>query len=560
MTRLLTFAATLLFCFCACTPKTPDDTPSDKPDGLPDPEITVTGAPTGNVEAGQSFTVTVKSKSEAPLTYSIDRPDVVSIAITKQRVYSVRTNAPSEDTDVTVTFSQKEGMGYAAATYEMKFKVLKKVKKDNSIPGEPTEDLDGVKTVYSEVSGNVLNPERGFYKAGDIRSASNPVTASSAKACRTSGYSLMYVGYYLTDFMNGDISQEYLDMIQASMDAIREGGIKCILRFAYQSSENSYPWDAPVDIVLRHIEQLKPLLQKNEDVIFVLQAGFVGVWGEWYYTSNFIRDPSKDEDYLPRKQVCDALLEALPQSRQVALRTPEFKMRMYKLSLADTLNTATAHNGSDLSRICGHNDCFGASSNDMGTFDNSTDRTFWKFDSRYTLMGGETCQVSEYCLCDNTLKDLADYHWTYLNISYNGSVITRWRNTGCLDEITSHLGYRLVLKDSFHTDTHTAGDKMSVTIRFCNKGYAAPQNPRNAKLVFIASDGARTEFPLDSDPRDWHTGWYSVTSEITLPAASGSLYLDLSDPLLSERPEYSIALANEGVFDEATGLNKLFDI
>ena len=34
-------------------------------------------------------------------------------------------------------------------------------------------------------------------------------------------------------------------------------------------------------------KQLKPVLQKNEDVIFVLQAGFVGAWGEWYYTTHF---------------------------------------------------------------------------------------------------------------------------------------------------------------------------------------------------------------------------------------------------------------------------------
>ena len=37
---------------------------------------------------------------------------------------------------------------------------------------------------------------------------------------------------------------------------------------------------------------------------------------------------------------------------------------------------------------------------DYGTFDNeSNDRAFWKRDTRYTLMGGETCKVSDYCKC-----------------------------------------------------------------------------------------------------------------------------------------------------------------
>ena len=44
------------------------------------------------------------------------------------------------------------------------------------------------------------------------------------------------------------------------------------------------------------------------------------------------------------------------------------------------------------------------------------------------------------------------------------------------------------------------------------------------------------------------------------PTEKGALYLKLSDPLLPGRPEYSIALANNNVFDAKTGMNKLFEI
>ena len=426
-----------------------------------------------------------------------------------------------------------------------------------------TDKPSEVSTAYTEVSGDVLNPERGFYKgAGDISSASNPVKVSAVKAARAAGRSLMYVGFYLTDFMDGDISQAYLDMIQSSMDAFREGGVKCILRFAYKRSSGSdaKPWDAPKDIVLRHIEQLKPILQKNEDVIFLLQAGFVGVWGEWYYTSNFGMNPSSATDYLPRKAVCDALLDALPASRQIALRTPAFKMNMYGLALADTLTTATAHDGSGKSRLAGHNDCFGASSSDSGTFSSDAERSYWKAESRYTIMGGETCQVSDYCLCEASLKDLEDYHWTYLHDGYRQEVLDRWTQDGCMDEIEQRLGYRLVLEKSTHSGNPAAGEKLKVSVDFINKGYAAPQNPRNAKFVYIDTDGGRTETDLGSDPRTWHPGKHTVSAELSLPAKKGTLYIELSDPLLSGRPEYSIAFANEGVYDSSTGLNKLFDI
>jgi len=97
---------------------------------------------------------------------------------------------------------------------------------------------------------------------------------------------------------------------------------KCILRFAYSSSESKKPWDASQSMVLEHIQQITPYLIENSDVIYVMQAGFVGVWGEWYYTSNFIMSPIKQDDFAPRRAVLDALLLALPKDRMVAFALP----------------------------------------------------------------------------------------------------------------------------------------------------------------------------------------------------------------------------------------------
>ena len=402
---------------------------------------------------------------------------------------------------------------------------------------------------FTESTAPLVNPERGFYGgAVDIKSASSPVRASAAKALRAEGKTLMYVGFYLTDFING-----------TSFDALREAGIKCVLRFAYQNSESAKPWDPTVEVTLRHVAQLKPLLQKNADVIFVLQAGFVGVWGEWYYTDHFNMNPRSDTDYKPRRQLADALLDALPESRQVALRTPQFKLRMYGLSLKDTLTAVKAHDGSALARLCGHNDCFGASADDYGTFDNeSNDRAFWKRDTRYTLMGGETCKVSNYCTCPASVKDMEDYHWTYLNSGYHSSVLNRWKSSGCMEEIENRLGYRLVMEKVTFVD----GQKKQVTLQFRNDGFAAPANPRNADLVWTDAKGQEVDrTPLGADPRTWHPGPHEATVEFNrINGSPATCWLELSDPLLPDRPEYSIALANEGVWDAETGWNKLFEL
>ena len=354
--------------------------------------------------------------------------------------------------------------------------------------------------------------------------------------------------------MSGSLPESFLKRAQTYFDAIRGGGAKALVRFAYRDNRDNpeMVMDPEVSVVLKHIEQLKPILQKNEDVIFVLQAGFIGTWGEWYYTTHF-------NNLSSRKQVADALLDALPVSRQVELRTPRYKMSMYGLALKDTITAATAHDASAISRLAGHNDCFGADANDEGTFDGEESRKYWKAETRYTIMGGETCKVSDYCLCPQTLKDLEDYHWTYLHDGYNEDVLSRWKTNGCYNEIRSRLGYRLVLQD-VHYGAVEAGKPCKVTIRLNNKGFAAPMNPREAWLVWVTSTGKKEKTLLGDDPRTWHSGFHSIVTTFTPSTAKGTLYLELSDPLLSDNPAYSLVFANKGVFDKKTGYNKLFEV
>lgn len=538
--------------------------PDNSGDGSPaDPEFTVSGVPDSPVKPYSSFTLSVSSKSSGYIDYKSGNKEVATLTLTGRRQYKVDVKAPQEETKVTVTFTQEADEDYPEVTKEVSFTVLpESTGTEATMPSTPHADLEGIKVSFTESTDLFPSPERGIFRSRNYYSNSEPINVSEVKAQRLSGHTLWYFGFYLTDFMDGDISQAFLNLFQANMDALREGGAKCILRFAYKDYHNDHElMDPEVAVVLHHVEQLKPLLQKNEDVIFVLQAGFVGAWGEWAYTSHFIQSPRKDSDFLPRRQLIDALLDALPASRQIQVRTPQFKMRMFGLSLKDTLTASTAHSGSALSRIAGHNDCFGASESDYGTFDNEkNDRDFWKADTRYTIMGGETCNVSDFCLCNITLGDLADYHWTHLNEDYHTGVINRWRAGDCYNQIVARLGYRLVMRDLFYSKDFAAGKPCTVTLRFYNTGFAALMNPRNASLIWIDPEGKETAFTLDSDPRTWHPGWHVVTATFTPSSAKGSLCLALQDPLLPGRPEYSIALANEGVFDSSTGYNKLFEI
>lgn len=328
--------------------------------------------------------------------------------------------------------------------------------------------------------------------------------------------------------------------------------------------ESDKPWDATPQQVLRHVEQLKPLLQEFYDVIMVVQAGFIGSWGEWYYTENFT-------DNASRKALVDALLDAVPENRQIELRTPAYKMKLYGYTLADTLTLAEAHKPTAKARLAGHNDCYLSSANDVGTYNGPSDRKYWGAETLYTIMGGESCELSAYCHCAGTdkyygaLKDLAINHFTYLNLGYHQGVLKRWRDEGCMDEIKIRLGYRYVLDKAEFTKDVAAGKAFDIKLTLHNEGFSPAQNPRDAELVLCDASGKVLKtWPLNSDPRYWMPAEEKVIDQtVTLPdGISGALtlYLNLPDPCetLHNNPLFSIRLANEGVWNEATGYNKLY--
>ena len=433
------------------------------------------------------------------------------------------------------------------------------------------DTIAGMTAVTYQASDAVIpNPERGFYTPQEIHNASGSgVSKDNVAINRRQGRTLYLLEFHLTDFVNSDISEAYLQTVRKYFASLRSGGAKCVLRFCYSNgfAEKDKPWDATPAQALRHIAQLKPLLQEYGDIIFVVQAGFIGSWGEWYYTENY-------DNKADRKAIVDALLEAVPADRQVELRTPAFKMDLFGFSYTDTLTRATAHQPNAKGRLGGHNDCYLASANDQGTYRGSNDRKYWSAESRYTIMGGETCDLSAFCHCNpqetpsaahGVLADMAINHFTYLNQSYNTAVLNRWRSEGCFDELQKRLGYRLVLEKGQFTKDAKAGDSFRVVLDLRNDGFAAIQNPRDAELVLTDKGGKVLKtWKLNADPRYWMPEEkVSIDQTVTLPdGVSGevTLSLNLPDPCetLRDNPMFSIQMANENVWDESTGYNKLY--
>jgi len=427
-----------------------------------------------------------------------------------------------------------------------------------------------VEISYTESDKVIINPERGFYTHKEFSTSNDDngaITQAMVKEYRDKGISLFLTIYYMPDFRDKTISNEFLQRIRNNMEALRAGGSKSVLRFAYTSSESDKPWDAPWEITKQHIGQLKPLLQEYADVIYVLEAGFVGVWGEWYYTDNYAYNPGK-QDYGPRRQVLDALLDALPEERMICVRTPAAKMYSMGISLKDTLTVETAYSGSSLSRIAGHNDCFLADIDDSGTYsgNNRDHRRFWQYDTRYTAMGGETCKPSTYAECNKALDELQKYHWSYINIDYHSGVINDWITNGCIDEIKKRLGYRFTLISGKFTNGGEVGNPYEISLQLKNTGWAAPVNPRDVEIIFVSQKNKDEKYKLklENDPRHWFSEQVvTINAKFGLPESMNvgeyDIYLNLPDAKtnISDRAEYSIQLANENIWDSEHGYNKI---
>lgn len=428
---------------------------------------------------------------------------------------------------------------------------------------------------YTASTAVISNPDRGFYKYSSAHSNSysvlNQTTLNNYRL--NQNVTLLYRYFYLEDFRNAPISASYLANMQTDFDRIRNAGMKIIIRFAYSDDENMEPRDASKALMISHINQLKPLLIANADVISVMQAGFIGTWGEWYYTSQseFGGDgsPTGNEETAAnmnhRKDVLNAILNALPASRQVMIRKPTFKQDMYNTTTG--LSTAQAFSGTALSRVAHHNDCFLASDNDYGTYENpTTEYPYMAQETKFLAMGGETCEVNEpRTNCSNAMAEMAQLHWSFLNSDYNVSVLGNFTEDGCMTDIQKKLGYRFELKSGTYPQSATAGNNINFNFKVKNQGFAAPYNERHVYLVLKNSVTNQVySVQLATDPRFWlGANDITVNENIQLPsnmtAGNYKLYLHLPDasPSLAARPEYAVRLANESVWEATTGYNNL---
>lgn len=421
------------------------------------------------------------------------------------------------------------------------------------------------------------NPERGIITEFDhVVTLSEPYCVKGREDYLKTYFvdkdqtTLILVLYYLDNYKNtATLPDEILSAFDEDMKVLRSMGLKAILRFAYTAdASGDIGYDAPLDIVKSHISQYESHWKANADVMFCFQAGFVGTWGEWFYTNHFGNWESQMNDN--RRAVVDALLEAVPADRCIQLRTPLFKTTYFQPQDTKPLTEAEAHKNTPKARLAHHNDAFLVDESNLGTYvDPETDKAYISQETFFVPIGGETCILDDYTAETNasyakTTAEMSYLHWTFIQGGYSQVVTEKWRKNGTFDEINRRLGYRYQLVSGTFSDEVAQGGKLTVNMKIRNAGYAPLYNERHAYIV-LRSSTKTISLPLQSDPRSWKPN--NVVTTINeqldipadLPTGSYQLFLHLPDAYASiaDDARYAVRFANTDIWDEATGMNSL---
>jgi len=446
-----------------------------------------------------------------------------------------------------------------------------------------------------EKDGRVFpNPERGFYAHVDLVEYDDAESAEdwARQLAVDQGYRLAFSYVRLDDYRASAIPTATLNKLRAGLAAVRdggEGGLKIIMKCSYNfptGSDYMNAQDASIDRVLQHIKQLAPIYDAYSDVIAIVQAGYVGAWGEWHSSSNDLTSEAN------KRRIYDALIAAVPADRMVQLRYPFDLMDVFYPA---PVESEQAYNlpQTPQARTGFHNDCFLASDTDSGTY--------WPIERRdeaynyltsmtqYVAVGGETCAIDDTSGdgetpprtdCPVALKELELFHWSYLNEYYHPDVIQQWRDQGCYNTIARKLGYRYHLKSVLirarrFTKIGTGDEAVRLKVRMVikNNGWAVPFNPRPAYLVVVhqetnaavtiaLTDDIRPVFPAAGRTKAFRSVSTLVDSQVVGERGLYELYLHLPDPApgLATQPSASIRLANKEVWQQDNGHNLLGEI
>lgn len=415
-------------------------------------------------------------------------------------------------------------------------------------PQAHTQNLD-----YSEITDKINNPDQGFYRP--IFVSVNEEGVSYNENIITEETQLYHLRTDISAFSAANNGTTDLELTEAALTGIDEllstlynKNKSAIIRFVYDPGLNGSSNKEPaVDMIVTHITQLAPILNKHTDTLTAIEVGLIGPWGEMHTST------------IANAETINTLIEAFLTTTvdiPILVRTPKMIYNYLGITI-DDLSSYTIATTSKAYRLGLFNDGYLGSSSDLGTYTSRETEVNWlsKQTSHLPYGGEVVVPDSTFHNIENCLPEMYLLNLSYLNIEWNYEVIDKWEastyteaagtdsiyygNTA-FEYIQNHMGYRFVLKDSVFTYPEDCSS-LNIALSIENVGFGNLNRSKQTTLLLVDENEEITSIHGDA-----YSGGTDISIEVPkatleqLASGTYTLYLKLDNG----NDKYAIQFAN----------------
>ena len=425
----------------------------------------------------------------------------------------------------------------------------------------------------------------------------------------TEPWSITYAYIYLTPWHLEELPNEALVAVEGIFKYARKNKIKLMASFCYNDNYVLYYGQseeakqqlasecADEATILRHIDQLAPIIAEYKDCCFTIKNGFIGYVGEWAEPYQY---PPVDYNVIT-KAIVDKL--CAPNELYFSHRLPRY-----------TVAVKEAYPGWENAKWIGFNNCafFGEQKNEgwaSEEFQVGDSAGWWEYiceKGAYFPVTGEMYtsgylnQNGVFLDAKESILELAHHHHTVFSF-YHGKydakegyvrVMDLWAREdigpqwldangiiydpnwflddngnsvirNCYEFIRDHLGYKLVAEK---IKIEAADGKIKVGMEFKNYGFSAAFNLKSGFALLNDKYEVVSEVEV-GEPTKWYSHDpetpkstevlnYSLSAELDAPTSSGKYYVAF---YLRNLQGVGAQLSNEVQFEENYNILYTFD-
>jgi hypothetical protein len=373
----------------------------------------------------------------------------------------------------------------------------------------------------------------------------------------------------------GPLTRAELSGIANRLALFRGTGVRTMIRFTYNFGPIGAK-DAPLKTILTQLGQLAPILKANKDVIFGMEAGFMGTWGEWHDST------AGNDNETARNSLLKAEFADFPDMFPIMIRQPGSTIAYFK-------GSTKIHPQAGM-----HDDCYASQDNkgnggdtDCETFNGGVKwyqnplgvssaelRRYGEGQSTKSVFVGEftgTNVSSPRQHCSEFLSYAYSLHLQSFMIDPGAPIQKLWRYEGCWSTVFNGIGARIVLLDSKVVGPIDPSARLHVSLTMANQGFGRVVRSRPVSIVILNRDAVVSNTPLGSldlrklasaRPEKKVTFSFDATLPAKLQRGALTMALYIADPDEPTEPAYALPLNSDDskghpIFDALTGYNTI---